>query len=49
MSWMGSLLAPDERYRLAAGLFLRAIALIYLAVLIPLVRAVNMLENRFKK
>lgn len=30
-SWMRSLLAPDERYRLAAGLFLRAIALIYLA------------------
>ena len=34
MSWMGSLLAPDERYRLAAGLFLRAIALIYLAAFV---------------
>lgn len=31
MSWLTSLLAQDERYWLAAGLFLRAIALIYLA------------------
>lgn len=34
MNRLGSLLAPDERYRLAAGLFLRAIALIYLAAFV---------------